>query len=112
MLPPVRRRGRMKPLIVPRVNFSARRLSSMRRVIAVVMVVFLGAGQAAADYLRIKVDLKNATPNPPTANVRPGQVGGFPKAGFGGKNGIGGFGQPIPGNIPPTNDPNAPEASP
>ena len=38
-----------------------------RLVSAAALVVSVCAGQAAADYLRIKVDLKNATPYPATA---------------------------------------------
>jgi hypothetical protein len=63
---------------------------------AVVLVLVLMAGTAGADYLRINVDIKNATPYPVTPNTQGMQdaAGGPRPPGFGNKVGDS---RPVPG---------------
>lgn len=103
----------------------------MRRCIfAVVWMAVAGAVPALADYVRITVDVKNATPNvtippPPGSQGGAGAIGGagqigtpppIPQGGFGGKKGFGfaggaGFmGVPQnPNNVPPVVAPPTPK---
>jgi hypothetical protein len=68
---------------------------------AAVLTVVLATGQAGADYVRLKVDIKNATPYPAAATAPgvqgvPGAPGGARPPAFGNKGG----GRPVPGGQP------------
>src|SRR5437879_702323 len=62
-------------------------------LIAVALAALVCTSQAGADYLRVKVDVKNATPYPAAANVQTpegglGTVGGTRPPGFGKGGGV------------------------
>ncbi len=87
----------------------------LARILAVAMVLMLGAGPAMADYFQVSVDINNINPfPPPKGNVPPGagQAGAFGQPGggfggqpaFGGKKGKGGKGfVPPPAPVAPGN---------